>query len=156
MQHANIPKTNVWCSKEFKLGKGITYYYIVYIKVVHYCKACLYGRLSLQGSCCRVTERDRPTGCGQGAADGLMSVGRCCERLRLNSARPLASLLHLRAKFSPSPSLTCPRSCSVCSLMLEARNPSLPHASPFHFSGLFPPSRRYVGTTVSSCHSSSP
>lgn len=40
--------------------------------------------------------------------------------------------------------------------MLEAGNPSLPHGSPFHFSGLSSPSYPHVGTTVSSCHSSSP
>lgn len=44
-------------------------------------------------------------------ADSLMTVDRCCKRLHLNSARPLACLFHLRAKFSRSQGLTCPRRC---------------------------------------------
>lgn len=97
--------------------------------------------------------RGKPTGCGKGAVDGLTSVSRCCERLYLNSLRPLASFYHLGAKFSPSGSLTCPRSGCVCShawgwKSLSASLP-LPLLWP-HFLYYF-----RVRTTVSSCHFSS-
>lgn len=102
----------------------------------------LIWRHSLHGSCCWVT----PTGCGKGAHDGLTSISRCCERLHLNFAQLLASLFHLRAKFGPSWSLTCPHSCCVCSLVPENGNPSLPLSTHFYLWPLFPflsPCRNY-------------